>query len=312
MRLLVLILLIISAVGLAGAGFLFIKGSSSAPIVEQAPKTFVVVPKTDLFRGHVVRADDLTWVEWPEDLSGNYIASKDKNQSTITGLYGRIVRTEVQGNVPLLEKSLISKKTAGGLISSLLSDNKRAYTIAVGPDTGGAGFILPGDYVDIILIQNIRDMLPRLEMDDAKIQLSDEILNATAETIMRNIKVLAVGNKTSVARDSKDSSVTPVESITVELSQKESEKLALAKTLGTLSVALRSLAGESSILVSDDFVADTTASRALGAVLESLEEASKSKSLGSERDNIKEQNTSKNTIKIYSGKNVIEKKMMGQ
>ena len=309
MRLLVLILLIISALGLAGAGFLLVKGRSSAPIVEQQPKTFVIVPKSDLMRGHIVRAENLTWVEWPEDLSSNYIASKDKNQSTISGLVGRIVRTEIQENVPLTEKSLISKKMAGGLISSLLSEDKRAYTIAVGPDTGGAGFILPGDYVDVILIQNIRDMLPRLDSDNAKIQLTDKILNATSETIMENVKVLAVGNKTSVTRDSDDSSVTPVQSITLELSQRDSEKIALAKTLGTLSIALRSLAGKPGVSVSDDFVGDTNTSRALGAVIESLRGSSKSKIGDAIEGNKENTPSSRNSIKIYSGKNVVEKNL---
>jgi pilus assembly protein CpaB len=315
MRIFLIVLLVCSALGLSGAGFLLLKNRSAKPVVKVEPKEYVLVPQNDLFRGHVIGPGDLAWLEWPQSSAVNFISSKTKDDSFILKYNGRVLRSEVSANTPIIEKSFISKDVAGGLISSLLETGKRAYTLSVSIDTGGAGFILPGDYVDIILVQNLRDKLPRGKSGQSEIKLTDEILNSASETIVQNVKVLAVGKKTFVARSSASKDVTPVESVTVEVDQSESEKLALAKTLGSISVVLRSLADDKSDSASR-YVADTEASKALDTVIKKLEQSSELSptldSSGSSSGKPEVTAAKTKSIMIYTGRSVFQKTVQSE
>ena len=310
MRILLIILLVCATLGLSGAGFLLLKNRNATPVVKEEPKAYIVVPQTDLVRGHVVGPGDLNWIEWPQSSAINFISSNVKDESVLLRYNGRIVKSETAANTPITEKTFISKDVAGGLISSLLEKDKRAYTLSVTVDTGGAGFILPGDYVDVILVQNLRDKLPRSRSGDPPTRLNEQIINSASETIIQNVKVLAVGSKTFVARASASKDVTPVESITVEVDQAESEKLALAKTLGIISVVLRSLTYEKDNPTSE-FVADTDTSKALNSVVKKLEQENKSapatniSNISSPKTEPRADKTK--SIMIYSGKGVFEK-----
>jgi len=310
MRILLIILLACATLGLSGAGFLLLKNRSATPVVKEEPKAYIIAPQTDLVRGHVVGPGDLNWIEWPQSSAINFISSNIKDEFVLLKYNGRILKSEIAANTPITEKSFISKDVAGGLISSLLEKDKRAYTLSVTIDTGGAGFILPGDYVDVILVQNLRDKLPRSRSGETPTRLNEQIINSASETIIQNVKVLAVGSKTFVARASASKDVTPVESITVEVDQAESEKLALAKTLGIISVVLRSLTYEKDN-PSSGYVADTDASQALKSVIEKLEQTTKSESATNNSDT-NSQKTEPSTrrpksIVIYNGQSVFEK-----
>ncbi len=312
MRILLIILLVLSTLGLSGAGFLLLKNRKATPTVKVEPKSYVIVPQKDLVRGHVISPGDLTWVEWPSSSATKFVTSKDKENSKLSKFTGRVVRSEISANAPILEKNFISKDVAGGLVSALLEPGKRAFTLSVGVDTGGGGFIFPGDFVDIILIQNLRDKLPRSKSGAAPVRLTDQILNSAAEIILENIKVLAVGTQTYVARTSSDKPVTPVKTITLEVDQQESQKLAIAKTLGSFSVVLRSLVSGSEGK-NTEYLADTKVSKALKTV---IEEAEKNRGISNPSSNNKntpeqvkrETNISK-SIKIFSGRSVTEKKI---
>ena len=305
MRAILIILLVVATLGLSGAGFLLLKNRQAEPVIKEIPKTYVMVPNMDLLRGHVIGPGDLAWMEWPSESANNFISSKQKENSLLSKYNGRVARLEISAKTPILEKNFISKDAAGGLISLLLQPGKRAYTISVGIDTGGAGFIVPGDYVDIVLIQNIRDKLPRSNSKPKSVGLTDQVLNAAAETILNNVKVIAVGAKTYVARTSADTEVTPVETITVEVDQAESEKLALAKTMGSLSVVLRSLAFEPDSK-ENSYVSDTSASKVLDKVVEEAQKnAEEEEGSGSDQN----RPSRKKSITIYSGRNVTEQKV---
>ena len=308
MRILLIILLVCSTLGLTGAGFLLLKNRNVAPKVKEAPKAFVIVPQSNLVRGHVVGPGDLAWIEWPSSSAAKFVTSKKKEESIIAKFNGRVVISEITANNPIAEKNFISKDLAGGLISALLEPGKRAYTLSVNVDTGGGGFIFPGDYVDVILIQNLRDKLPRSNAPSSSIKLTNQILNSAAETIIQNVKVLAVGTKTYVARNSAEKAVTPVATITLEVNQHESEKLALAKSMGSLSVVLRSLV-RGKDASSEGYIADTTASEALNRVIQEFEKKPVSKSSSSPSSARLPKSTS---IKIYSGGTVKEKNITSQ
>jgi pilus assembly protein CpaB len=96
----------------------------------------------------------------------------------------------------------------------------RAISTEISAETGAGGFILPNDYVDVLLTR---------EQNNAFI----------SETILRNVRVLAI-DQTVQEKDGQKAAVG--RTATLELTPKQTEMLALSRRRGTLSLALRSLA----------------------------------------------------------------------
>ncbi len=106
----------------------------------------------------------------------------------------------------------------------------RAITVPVNAVTGVAGFVFPGDHVDIVLTQTVSG-----GGDGPALKVS--------ETVMRNVRVLATDQRIT---DSKDKEGKPIaktfHNVTLEVTPKIAEKMAVAQSLGTLSLSLRSIA----------------------------------------------------------------------
>jgi pilus assembly protein CpaB len=100
--------------------------------------------------------------------------------------------------------------------------DKRAMSVKVDDVIGVAGFIKPGDRVDVMVT---------IEPEGGK------QTNMMSKMILENVKVLATG--TQMERKGKDEEPKPVQVITVEVNVEEAEKLALASTQGRLRLALR-------------------------------------------------------------------------
>ena len=105
----------------------------------------------------------------------------------------------------------------------------RAVTVGVSATSGVAGFVFPGDRVDLVLTQEVAG-----GGDGPPLRVS--------ETIVRNIRVLAVDQRLN-ARDEEGNQVAQtVSTVTLEATPKIAEKIAVAQTIGQLSLSLRSLA----------------------------------------------------------------------
>jgi pilus assembly protein CpaB len=105
----------------------------------------------------------------------------------------------------------------------------RAVSTEISPETGAGGFILPGDRVDVIVTI-------RRDKDDKKKNKEEEA--ATSETVLNNVRVLAIDQTVEEKNGQK---VVVGKTATLELSQRQAETLALSRQLGVLSLALRSL-----------------------------------------------------------------------
>lgn len=115
----------------------------------------------------------------------------------------------------------VSGPGARASVAAEVADGMRAYTIRVTDVTGTGGHALPGDRVDVVLM---RDLTP-----------SGETRNYVSDVVLQNVRVLAIdlnadlaGNKAAEPKNS-----------TLEVSVEDTQKLAIASTLGTLSLALR-------------------------------------------------------------------------
>lgn len=130
-----------------------------------------------------------------------------------------------------------------GFLAAVLRPGMRALTIQVGPATGHAGLVDPGDRVDVIL--------------SAEVQLAEQQRAVLAGTIVEDVRVLAVDRVVAnVAEPSGGVAKlerTEIVTATLEVTPEQGSRLVLGGHEGVLSLAVRSLA-DASTPVSDSAV----------------------------------------------------------
>jgi pilus assembly protein CpaB len=177
----------------------------------------IVVAAVDIELGSKVNAEMLSNVDWP---SGSVPSGAFKDAKEVQD---RIVKVSVLRGEPLLERKLAPVGTLGGL-SAVIAEGKRAMTVRVNDVVGVAGFALPGNYVDVMV--NAQQDKEKDKGEEGK-QIS--------KTVLERVLVLAVAQE--AGRD--DTKPKVVSAVTLELSPQDSEKLDLARSVGTLSLVLR-------------------------------------------------------------------------
>ncbi|WP_332876037.1 Flp pilus assembly protein CpaB [Massilia sp. S19_KUP03_FR1] len=204
----VAVLLALAAVALAGRWLLRQPSNSSGRIV---------VASTDINLGQRLTPEMVKMADWPAD-------SVPKNAFVDpTKLNGRVLKSSVLLGEPLSEAKLAPAGTLGGL-SALITEGKRAITVRVNDVVGVAGFALPGNYVDIIVST-------QKEATGEATQRERNI----SKIVLERILVLAVAQE--VNRDETKPRV--VNAVTLEVTPAQAETLDLARSVGTLSLALR-------------------------------------------------------------------------
>jgi pilus assembly protein CpaB len=177
----------------------------------------ILVAATDISLGQRLTPEMFKPADWPAD-SVPKSAFTDPQK-----LGGRVLKTNLLMGEPVSEAKLAPAGTLGGL-SALITEGKRAITVRVNDVIGVAGFALPGNYVDII-VSTQKDVPPGA---DARQQNISKI-------VLERILVLAVAQE--VNRDETKPKV--VNAVTLEVTPEQAEKLDLARSVGTLSLALR-------------------------------------------------------------------------
>ncbi len=201
------------------------KPPAPAPVV-QLETVDVLIAQKDIGMGHSVSPDDLKWQMWPLAAAGSTMIRKSARPDAMEELKGSIARGTFQTGEPIQESKLI-KATGSGYMAAVLPSGMRAVSTEISPETAAAGFILPGDHVDVIL--------SRTDKQAAKIAGYDI---QVSETILRNVRVLAIDQTVEEKNGQK---VVVGKTATLELAPRQTEKLALARQKGTLSLALRSI-----------------------------------------------------------------------
>lgn len=235
----VLLLVAILAGGLAA--FLATRNSSTpsqvvtAPEVVQEAKTQILVAVAPIGVGERLSPQTVVWQDWPEGAVRPEYISIVNEPTALDELTGTVARFEIFPGDPILSSKIV--RSEQGYLSAVLEKGKRGVSIAVSADSASGGFIVPNDHVDVILTRA-------------------GVLGQISETILRNVKVLAIGNRlgeigTTGAQDDPENPRTEVFSdqaiATLELDPVQGETVINAGKVGTLSLALRSIA---------DFVVD--------------------------------------------------------
>ncbi|WP_288378496.1 Flp pilus assembly protein CpaB [uncultured Massilia sp.] len=178
----------------------------------------IVVAAADINIGQRLNPDMLKLVEWPAHSVPK--GAFDDPQK----LGGRVLKTSILMGEPLSEAKLAPSGTVGGL-SALITEGKRAITVRVNDVIGVAGFALPGNYVDII-VSTETEPPPQAEQPRKQ---------SISKIVLERILVLAVAQE--VNRDETKPKV--VNAVTLEVTPEQAEQLDLARSVGTLSLALR-------------------------------------------------------------------------
>jgi len=171
----------------------------------------VVVSTEDLQIGTRLQANMVELVDWPStSLIKNPMTSVDQ-------AVDRVVTMPVFKGEPILTSKLAAKGETGGL-SAVLQDGRRAVTVKVNEIVGVAGFALPGTFVDVM------------------VNAVDEKNSQVSKIVIERIKVLAV------AQDVSNLETKPkvVNAVTLEVTPAQAEKIDLARSIGSLSLVLRS------------------------------------------------------------------------
>lgn len=183
--------------------------------VAQVKTVPVVAAKVDLKMGTRLDGVMLTVVDWPED------SLPEGTFSSIDQLVGEtapiVLKTIKKGEAILPYK--ISPHGARGGLPSKIPEDMRAITIAVNEVSGVAGFVLPGDYVDVLHTTSIgrKDGKP------------------VTRVLLQNVQVLGVDQLSS----EDETKPKVVNAVTVLVTTQEGQKLVLANKVGDLNLLLR-------------------------------------------------------------------------
>ena len=200
--------------------------ANAAPVVPMGPK--VLVARKALPVGTIIDAESLAFQAWPKELVQNAYYTEGAPDADMTKLLGTVVRNPVTAGQPLTRGALVGPNDRG-FLAAALGPGMRAITVPVSNTSGVAGFIFPGDRVDMVLTQNVAG-----GGDGPPLKVS--------ETIIRNLRVLATDQRIDSKDEEGKTVVKTFSTVTLEVTPRIAEKITVAQSVGSLSLALRSIA----------------------------------------------------------------------
>ena len=235
-KLVLLVSALIIAIGTAFVARSMIAGAAApqaqaatGPVVPQGPK--VLVAQRALPAGTIITPDALSFQNWPTDMVKD--AYFIEGEADMQKLIGTVVRFAVTAGEPVTQGSLVSPQDRG-FLAAALTPGMRAITVPVSSQSGVAGFIFPGDRVDMMLSQSVGGG------DSAGLNV--------AETILRNLRVLATDQTTTQEVVEGKTKPRVSGTVTLEVTPRIAEKVTVAQSLGSISFSLRPLADSHSDL----------------------------------------------------------------
>lgn len=194
--------------------------AQTKPAVETAT---VVVATGPLRFGTRLTSAHLREVEWPAGAipQGAYA----KTRQLINGKGKRVVLSAIAENEPVLQWKITGPGQRASL-SALIGEDKKAVAVRVNDVLGVAGFVLPGERVDVLLTRT----------EVREVGETAQARSAFTDVLLEDVRVLAVDQ----LADDRIEKPSVVKAVTIEVDSVQAQKLALAATVGQLSLALRS------------------------------------------------------------------------
>ncbi len=310
--------IIVLALAVAGVSTYLIQTFSGELNVEelqkeaQKPKIQVLIAAREIRPGETITPAALTWQAWvDESINKQFVVIENDEQAAdrIEDFNGAVVRYLISEGEPILAAKIF-KREKSGYMAGLLKSGMRAVTFKATPQSASGGFILPGDRVDLLLTHDkLRQVLQRRR--GGKPSPPDEqpvLLSQTTETILRDVLVLAVNTVVDVV----EGNSVPTGAITLELTAKQAELMITARTMGKISMVLRSLERPDNESDKPSFTTDVEASPFINNLNASLEELERRRQMaGGNKEEEQDKAapvvmtprpvTPKRVIKIYRG-----------
>lgn len=200
----------------------------SAPTQVAVPvnATEVLVARKDIPLGAVTKVSDFRWQAWPADAVSKTFISKEQGAAGMRSVIGAVARSPIAAGEPVVRRKLI-KAGEGGVLAAILPGGMRAISTRIKEETAAGRLILPNDHVDVILTRSLRGMGGQEQY--------------VSDTLFRNVRVLAIGQQIETKEGNK-SPEGSANTATLELTPRQAEMLALANSMGEISLSLRSIA----------------------------------------------------------------------
>ncbi len=279
-----------------------LKGGDEPPqqvAVKEEPKVEIVVAAADIKIGDKLTSENVKWQEWPEKGVFPGAIVREEEEEVLDAVEGRVSRGITKGE-PLSINAMVDD--SGTHLSGVLEKGMRAFTVGVNATSMVAGFAGPGDYVDVLLTYKERVTYEGPDNQYLERLVESNIDSLATETILQNIKILAVdqtarrastSSKGDDEKKSKDESGAKVgKNITLEVTPKQAEILAMAMELGDLNLALRGVGDD---VVEKDRGPATTDARVTNIYDEVVQALDKA---------IEESGQNGKVIRVYRGENV--------
>ena len=206
--------------------------AQAAPAVPLGPK--ILVARKSLPVGTIIDQESLTFQEWPKEMMQNAYYVEGGTDADISKLLGTVVRNPITAGQPVTRGALVGPNDRG-FLAAALGPGMRAVTVPVSVTSGVAGFVFPGDRIDMVLTQEVRG-----GGDGPPLRVS--------ETIVRNLRVLATDQRIDGKDEDGKTEPKISSTVTLEATPRLAEKIAVAQSLGSLSLSLRSIADNSAEL----------------------------------------------------------------
>ncbi len=193
-----------------------------------APSTFVLVANEDLPAGTFIKPANMKWQAWPEDgLVEEYWMQGEREMKELDGA---VVRLLISAGQPITNSRVVHAGDRG-FLAAVLNPGMRGVSVPVNATSGIAGFVFPGDWVDLLLTirRNVKDA------DSGKTGT-----RYFSETMLTDVRVLAIDQNI----ENEKGEVNVAKTATLEVTPKQAEMIAIGLELGSLSLSLHSLARE--------------------------------------------------------------------
>ena len=242
----------------AVAAFMVIKfsGNSSKPVeqytgqtpMQVQPQAAPEVRTVDVYVaanfipiGTVIEENMLDTQPWPEHLAlEGFIVGPEQGKTIV----GKVTRSPFQAREPFINSKLVNPDDPN-FLAGVLPKGMRVVTISTDGIAGVAGFIFPGDRVDILITHRVLeegvDASSFEDPRDARDYQED-----VTETLLSNVPVLAVDQRSSAGLNADQGVIIP-QSVSLEVTPEDAQRIRLAAEVGELSMALRSLEDKDTI-----------------------------------------------------------------
>jgi pilus assembly protein CpaB len=225
-------------------------GQQPAPAAQvaqqpQIKSVNIYVAATNIPIGTSITKEMIASQPWPEHLAlPGFIILKEGAPP----VEGMVARAPFQQNEPIISSKLANPNDPNFLAGEL-PKGMRVVTIPVNEVDGIAGFVFPGDHVDIIYTHDVQKWeTPPPSGGDNAPRVATKVKATVTETLLTNVKVLAVDQRASGegATDKNGKLVIP-RSASLMVSQADAQRVRLAQKTGTVGLVLRALADKEEV-----------------------------------------------------------------